>query len=151
MGPDRNGKPILFAYDGSEASKQSIRDAGRELGRDRDAIVVTVWDPLTAFPFVSTGLADADIVDEMGSGARRVAAEGAELARAAGFHGTPLTETGSPVWRVVLDVAHDQDAGLLVLGSHSRSRLPHVPLGSVSAAVVRHSERPVLIVHPRHG
>ena len=39
------------------------------------------------------------------------------------------------------------DAGLIVLGSHGRSRMTDVLIGSVAQAVAAHARRPVLIVH----
>jgi hypothetical protein len=45
------GGPVLFAYDGSEPSKASIREAAAHLSAGRDAIALTVWEPLMALPF----------------------------------------------------------------------------------------------------
>jgi nucleotide-binding universal stress UspA family protein len=46
-----------------------------------------------------------------------------------------------------VEAADEHDAGIIVMGSHGRTGARLVLLGSVAAAVARHTERPVLIVH----
>jgi nucleotide-binding universal stress UspA family protein len=52
------------------------------------------------------------------------------------------------VWRAVLDVADEQAASLIVLGSRGRSSVKSMVLGSVTYGAVHDSERPVLVVPP---
>jgi K+-sensing histidine kinase KdpD len=54
---------------------------------------------------------------------------------------------GSPIWEQIVQSAERLDAGLIVIGSHGRTGLGQVMLGSVAAAVAQHSKRSVLIVH----
>ena len=60
---------------------------------------------------------------------------------------TALVEIGTPVWQRIVEVAGERDASLIVLGSHRRSGLTGHLLGSVAAAVVKHSASSVLVVH----
>jgi nucleotide-binding universal stress UspA family protein len=144
---DANGDgAVLFAYDGSEQAKASIRAAAQQLNRGRHAIVLTVWQPLEAVPFGAP--ASVDLEESMETEAQRVANEGAALATSVGFEATPLAQGGSPVWRTVVESADDQDAGIVVMGSHGRTGIGLVLMGSVATAVARHAEVPVLIVHP---
>lgn len=59
---------------------------------------------------------------------------------------------GEPVW----DICHtaEQDhSDLIVMGSHGRTGLAHVFLGSVAERVIRHAPCPVLVIrlpHPVH-
>ncbi len=46
----------------------------------------------------------------------------------------------------ILHAAQDHDARLVVLGSHSRTDLPRIPLGSVASRLLHTATRPVLIV-----
>lgn len=55
------------------------------------------------------------------------------------------TDSGH-VARAILKAADDHDARLLVLGSSSRTDLPHLPFGSVSNRLLHLARRPVLIV-----
>jgi nucleotide-binding universal stress UspA family protein len=152
---DPDKRPVLIAYDGSDFAKAAIDDAARQLGSGREAIVLTVREPLEAIPFLGIGRAGVDeeavntIVAETERGAEAVAAEGANLATDSGFSARPLAATGTPVWRRVVEVAEEEDAGLIVIGSRGHSGLSYVLLGSVATAVSQHSERPVLITHAR--
>ncbi len=50
------------------------------------------------------------------------------------------------VWRTVLDVAKEIDAALIVVSTRGRPAVLSGLLGSVSGAVVHHSQRSVLVV-----
>ena len=144
---DTNGDgAVLFAYDGSEQAKASIRAAAQQLNRGRHAIILTVWQLNEAIPLGAP--ARVDLETSMETEAQRVANEGAALATSVGFEATPLAQGGSPVWRTIVESAGDHDAGIVVMGSHGRTGIGLVLMGSVAAAVARHAERPVLIVHP---
>jgi nucleotide-binding universal stress UspA family protein len=135
---------VVLAYDGSERAKASIREAARQLGSGRRAIALTVWQPMAAVPFAGTAIVPPPTTEEE---ATELAGEGATLARSAGFDARPLVERGDPVWRVIVDAADAQDAGIVVLGSHGRSGIGLVLLGSVATAVAQHTDLSVLIVH----
>jgi nucleotide-binding universal stress UspA family protein len=141
------GGPILFAYDGSEPAKAAIREAGRQLRSGRDAIVITVWQPLAAVPFAGPGPMPMDLEADIETEATRVADEGAHLAGAAGFAASAVARSGDPVWSDIVGAADEHDASLVVLGSHGRSAIARAFMGSVADAVARHTTRPVLIVH----
>jgi nucleotide-binding universal stress UspA family protein len=151
--PDPDTRPVLIAYDGSDFAKTAIGDAACQLAAGREAVVLTVREPLEAMSFLGFGSAgvNQDVVDEVTasneSGAEAVSAEGAELARDAGLDARPLVATGLPVWQLIVEAAEDLDAGLIVIGSHGRSGLSFVMLGSVATAVAQHSKRSVMIIH----
>ena len=58
-----------------------------------------------------------------------------------------VVREGFPVDRI-LEEARKEDADLLVLGTHARTGLPHLLLGSVAERVLRTSPKPVLTVAP---
>jgi nucleotide-binding universal stress UspA family protein len=143
--------PVLFAYDGSELAKLGIEQAGRLLGDGRDALVLTVWKPFDLGFVPSAALRlDAKQIADVRRAAEEVAAEGASVAREAGFHAHSQAVEGAPSWKAIVDLADDRDASLIVLGSHGRTGLAAVLIGSVAEAVAAHSRRSVLIVH-RHA
>lgn len=149
MNASASDRPVLFAYDGSSFAKSAIEVAGRELGSGRPAIVLTVWQPLEAIPF--GGVAAAGTNEEVDKGvaeqATGVAEEGAELAKAAGFDAEALIERGTPTWQLIVEAADEKDASVIVLGSHGRTGIKELMLGSVAGAVASHSKRAVLISH----
>lgn len=52
--------------------------------------------------------------------------------------------TGDPFWEIC-QTAEQEHADLIVMGSHGRTGLAHVLLGSVAERVVRHAVCPVLV------
>jgi nucleotide-binding universal stress UspA family protein len=147
MPDDAASRPVLFAYDGSDHAKAAIREAGEQLRTDRRAIVLTVWEPLGALPFATATGAPPGLEEGFAQEAQRVADEGAELARSAGFDATGVTERGDPIWQRIVDAADENDAGLIVMGSHGRTGVGLALVGSVAAATARHTDRPVMIAH----
>ena len=142
--------PVLFAYDGSELARLAIEEAGRQLEPGRDAVVLTVWRPfVVGFIPPPEVKFDAAASDEVRKAAEETAAQGASMAQAAGFRAQSLAVEEAPTWKGIARVADDRDASLIVLGSHGKSGLTGIFLGSVAAAVAAHSGRTVLIVHRR--
>jgi nucleotide-binding universal stress UspA family protein len=142
--------PVLFAYDGSDLAENAITEAGGQLRAGRDALVLTVWEPFNVGFLPVGGLAfDAAGADEVRTAAEKTAAHGASLAEAAGFRAASMAAEAAPTWKGIIDAADSRDASLIVLGSHGRSGLTGLVVGSVAAAVAAHSRRSVLIVHRR--
>ena len=146
---DESG-PVLFAYDGSELAGHAITEAGRQLQAGRDAVVLTVWEPFNVgFLPVDGAEFDAAGADEVKAAAEKTASQGMSLAEAAGLRAETMTAEGAPTWKGIIDAADSRDASLIVLGSHGRSGVTSLVVGSVAGAVAAHSRRSVLIVHHR--
>ena len=144
----QKGKTILFAYDGSEESKEAIRQAGHQLRKGRRAIVLTVWPRFAGVPYMGrAAIAGAGFPERHERDAQQLAREGAALAREEGFDAEPIAEEGDPIWERIVETAETHDADIIVMGSHGRTGLSLVLVGSVAGATARHTERPVLIAH----
>jgi nucleotide-binding universal stress UspA family protein len=63
--------------------------------------------------------------------------------------GEPIVRVGPP-WSVILEVADELDADLIVIGSHGYYGLDRI-LGTTAAHIVNHARRNVLVVHDRPG
>jgi nucleotide-binding universal stress UspA family protein len=146
----------LLAYDGSEDAAAAIRHAGRLLA-PRQAVVVYVWESLAGLLLHTdaAGLtgsmreAAADLDDEDRREAERIAAEGAELARQAGFDAESRPLQGRPkAWPALLTAADAVDAAVVVIGSRGQGAVTSALLGSVSSGLLHHANRPVLVVPP---
>jgi nucleotide-binding universal stress UspA family protein len=140
--------PVLFAYDGSELAALAIEQAGKQLAAGRDALVLCVWQPADV-GFVPTGKDhfDANQASDVKRAAEETAAHGASLAEKAGFRSRSMAVQAAPTWKGIVKTAEEQQASLIVLGSHRRSGIVGHLLGSVAAAVVTHSASSVLVVH----
>lgn len=68
--------------------------------------------------------------------------------RRLGIQVHPILREGHP-FREILNVAGEISADLIVLGTHGRTGLPHVLLGSVAERVVRKASCPVFTVRPK--
>jgi nucleotide-binding universal stress UspA family protein len=151
---DPSATPILVAYDGSEHARAAVTQTGR-LFPGRSAAVVSAWRSVKEVVHASLIALPASVAQEaqikMDAAARdaaqALADEGAELARAAGLdaHGEAIEATGA-LWPAIVRAADDHDAAVVVLGSRGRSAIRSAMLGSVSAGVVHHSRRPVMVV-----
>lgn len=146
----------LIAYDGSDDAAAAIRRAGHLLV-PRPAIVAHVWDSLAALLLHTdvrglTGSmrdAAAELDEEDRLNAERVAAEGADLAREAGFDAEAHALQGKPkAWPELLAKADAIDAAVVVIGSRGQGAVRSALLGSVSSGLLHHTRRPVLVVPP---
>jgi len=145
---------ILICFDGSEDSRAAIQHAGGLLD-GQPATVLTVWEPFaevlarTAYGMVPFA-PDLDI-EEIDAATRRQAEElaqtGAELARANGFDADARTcSQRDTVALSILREAESVGASAIVMGSRGRTGVPSLLLGSVSHAVIQHSDRTVIVV-----
>jgi nucleotide-binding universal stress UspA family protein len=57
----------------------------------------------------------------------------------------PLVESHA-AWRGILEAADSGGADLIVMGSHGRSGIEKLVLGSVAQRVLSHAHQPVLVV-----
>ncbi len=143
---------VLIAYDGSDHAKEAIAQAGTQLRGGRQAVVLTIWNPVEAMPFAGVGTMTMvpDVDEEMQGQAEKTAREGSELAKQAGFEASARVErTADASWARIVEVAEELEAGVVVMGSHGRTGLGRVLLGSVATAVAHHVKRPVFISSKR--
>lgn len=149
-----NQGPVLLAYDASAHAKAAIERAGAVL-QHGPAVVATAWtsfeDAAPAALLAMPGdmvRESAQALDEAGrETAEELAAEGAELARAAGFDAEPrAVRSKGPFFAALVHLADELDARAIVAGSRGRSSLAAAVLGSVSTGLLHHTSRPVLIV-----
>jgi nucleotide-binding universal stress UspA family protein len=154
---------IVLLYDGSDdartAADQTIR-----LFRPKQATVLTVSESYEEM-LVHSGFgggsgfglgyehreATLRYESEVIETARRAADEGARRLRAGGMDAVALVEErDGTVGKTALAVAARADAEVLIVGRRGRGAVKSALLGSVSAEITEHADRPVLVV-PRHG
>jgi nucleotide-binding universal stress UspA family protein len=148
--------PALVAYDGSPAAREAIAVAGRLLP-GRPALVVHAWESplrhglsgraISGAPLPEIREVSGDIETWLRESAEATVEEGIGLAQEAGLEASgEAVESGSAAWRVLMATAETRDAAVVVAGSQGHGRVASVLLGSVSAGLVHHAERPVLVV-----
>lgn len=137
---------ILLATDGSnfsEAAAQNIVEQFRS--QNTEVRVLTVLEPLTteAPPQMSSGYYPE--LEDQKREAKTLVERIAKMLADAGFVASTLVSSGD-ARTIILDEAADWKADLIVVGSHGRTGLRRLLLGSVSEAIARHAACSVEIV-----
>ena len=141
-------KHILVPIDGSPTSQLAVDKAislAKAFGSKVTAIFVI--DP---YPFTGVGTDFAYGQEEYLSAASAEANAAIKSAKAV-FKAaevevdTAVVESNN-TWRGIVQKAEASQADLIVIGSHGRSGLEKLVLGSVTQAVLSHTELPVLVV-----
>jgi nucleotide-binding universal stress UspA family protein len=136
---------VLIALDESPISRRAAREAGRLFG-DAEYLVVNVtrhavpWVAAggfgTVYPIPLTELRPSRLDED----------EVLALAEHAGIHASEvLPEYGDPA-AAICDAAEESDVDVVVVGSHDKGVLRRLLDPSVAQAVVRGTDRPVLVV-----
>src|SRR5262245_41348358 len=139
-------KRIVYATDFSPASEPAWNEA-RRLARLFGAGIVVVHATAPPILFPTEGYFPPQLYDELVQSARRVAQEGFDRLLASvtgsGLKVDFRLEDGLPAARI-LDVVNKEAADLLVVGTHGRTGLERVMVGSVADRLLRQAPCPVL-------
>ena len=137
---------VLLATDGSPSSERAIQEAVRVLPLAGARVtILTVDDIALEWPGPAAAIGAASMLV-----ARDAAQIRADLDRAAAL----VAPTGAEVATViregdaatrVLETARERGVDLIVVGTHGRSAISRLLLGSVSTAVLHGFEGPVLV------
>jgi nucleotide-binding universal stress UspA family protein len=110
-------------------------------------------DPFTGGPFAEMyAPLPVDLRDKLRADIERRLAEWLPPADRTRFRGTTEIAYGPPA-KAIVEYARTLNPDLIVMGTHGRSGVPHLLLGSVAERVVREAPCPVLTVreHPPRG
>ena len=113
--------PILICYDGSDDSARGIKTAATLLG-PRRAVVLDIAPPITPAESLGTmsSVVPGNAFEELNTAeADRVAGQGAEVARSAGFDAEARSELAAPTWDGIVAVADELDTPVIVIGSRA--------------------------------
>jgi len=142
-------QPIVFATDFSPASKGAL-DKAIELARKEggELIVAHVYEPPATLSHsgVADDLIEADLEDTIRRDAEKQMAPVLDTVRAGGVrvHGEILA--GNTAKRLG-ELAARTGAAMLVIGTHGRTGIKKLVMGSVASQLVATSPCPVLTVH----
>jgi nucleotide-binding universal stress UspA family protein len=141
-------KHILVPVDGSSTAQLAVEKAiGLAKAFGGRVTAIFVIDP---YPFTGVGTDFAYGQAEYLSAATAEANAAIAAAKTA-FEGAGVSVETSVIeahtaWRGVVQAAESVQADLIVMGSHGRSGLEKLVLGSVTQAVLSHTRLPVLVV-----
>jgi nucleotide-binding universal stress UspA family protein len=132
---------ILVPTDGSVGARVALEHA-TDLADTYDAAIHSLY---VVNPAQGGELGGDGLLQALRSEGEKVTEDARTTVEEHGLAAESAVETGS-VHRVVLDYAAEQDADLIVMGTHGRTGLDRYLLGSVTEKVVRLSDLPVLTV-----
>ena len=137
---------ILVATDFSSFSEQALEFAlvlaEKFLAK---LYVVHLWElPMTGSLLPPEPYPESVLTEEQKAGEEHLTKVTNEL-RASAFDAEPVFVFGKP-YLAIVKAAADLDVDLIVLGSHGRSGISHLLLGSVAEKVVRLAPCPVFTV-----
>lgn len=140
------GKRILVPVDGSEQAHRAFEFVAEEFG-DAEVVLLHVINPAEAG---YSAQASIPSFSEEWYESERIAAEELFEEIDALADGTDLStereiEVGKPI-RAIVEFADENGVDQIVMGSHGRSGVTRILLGSVAEAVVRRSPVPVTVV-----
>jgi nucleotide-binding universal stress UspA family protein len=139
-------KTILFPTDFSDVSQRAVKYIKQLKGAGaQEVIVLHVIDEkellaLSRIPdqyLQITAEMEKEIEKKMTSIVADMTAEG--------FHVKPKVKTGKP-FKEIMTTAAEEKASLIIMGSHGRSNIEEMLMGSVSENVIRHAKVPLLII-----
>ena len=137
---------VLVPFEGSELSERALERVVTK-HPDDEVHVLYVVDPVHGvYESEAHGLASAEQWYERAEAtAESTLAAATELAAEHGVEVTTAFEVGNP-HRVVLEYVEDHDVDHVVMGSHGRSGVSRLVLGSTAERVMRQSPVPVTVV-----
>lgn len=144
-------KKILCPVDFSEGSRLSVETAAR-VAKEADAeLVLTNVLGLPVYYMVEPIAYPASFINDLSAAAEAGLRRWQEEAvRQGATRVTMALLRGDPAHEVV-DLAKRDAFDLIVIGTHGRTGLKHVLLGSVAEKVVRLAPCPVLVVRRKEG
>jgi universal stress protein A len=143
-------KKILVATDFSPQAAVAADAAVDLASRFESSLVLVYVVPFSTYVDFAEGLGrtagwDADVQATVKANAKdRLEREAARLSKK-GVQTSTLMVDGPPQLEIA-ELARKEGVDLVIVGSHGRTGLKHIVIGSVAEGVVRHCHCPVLVI-----
>lgn len=138
---------ILYPTDFSDVSKKALdyikqlKDAGA-----KEVIVLHVIDERKIEAIVLYGTRESSVViDRIEEQARKEVSAIEKELKESGFEVKARIETGIPL-REILRIEEEERVSVMIIGSHGKTNIKEMLLGSVSEKVIRRAKNPVLVI-----
>ncbi len=155
MDENQNMNTLLVAVDFTPFSEEALCFAGKLAEKFESQLLVlhVIHDPAEAPGFYAQKGKKKELLSTMEEVAEEMMEEFINKIRLdhpdqeSIQKATPLLVTGTPVTRIV-EMAEKKKAGMIIVGSHGRTGLSHLLIGSKAERVVQLSNVPVTVVKP---
>jgi nucleotide-binding universal stress UspA family protein len=140
-------KRILYPTDFSDVSKKALgyikqlKESGSEMVVVLHVIDQRGMEALEQYAVANTLELERSIIDDAKKELKTIEDD----LKRSGFKVKTKIKTGVPL-REILRTEEEEDVSVLVIGSHGKSNLEEIFLGSVSEKVARKCKSPVLII-----
>jgi universal stress protein A len=142
-------KKILVSVDFSPSSRQAM-DLATQLAVESKAelVLVHVWQP-PMYSFGPEAPFPGAVLNELIGDAEKLLDAWTAEAKQRGVRATAMFLTGVAWDQIVDTLRNDATYDLAVIGTHGRTGLKHMVLGSVAEKVVRHAPCAVMVARQR--
>ncbi len=139
---------ILVALDGSDASQKALELARELAGKCESSLVLVNIVDLSKLVALAGYEAPypAEAIAIMRADGKTALDAAVAACAAKGTFATPIVGEGDACDEI-LRIAQEQKVDLICLGTHGRSGISRLVLGSVAEGVLRRAHVPVLIAH----
>jgi nucleotide-binding universal stress UspA family protein len=140
---------VLVPIDGSEPAWSALDHAIEHDGSDRLTVLHVVDPSAGSYAGAEGGYYDPVAFDQARKRGESLCEEARDRIEAAGVSDSTDVETVVEVGgasRVILEYAEDHDVDHVVIGSHGRTGVTRILIGSVAETVTRRAPCPVTIV-----
>ena len=137
-------RKILVAVDGSDSGKNAFRQACRVARDDKSWITVLTAIPLFEDQFDVLSMKEK-VSRTLREEGEKILAEMKKIAEEEDAFIKPMLKEGSP-FEMILDTAEESNYDLIVMGRRGHSNIERALVGSVTASVIAHSSRDVLVI-----
>jgi nucleotide-binding universal stress UspA family protein len=147
---DAHMQTVVVGTDGSANAEAAVREAARIAKGDGATLhLVTAYPDIPTYGETISSSAKRDRID-LREVAEGVLARAAEQLERDGLQVMTDAREGDAA-DVILDVAREQDADLIVIGARGLTGLRRFLLGSVSSKLAHHAECSLMIVREKTG
>jgi len=134
-------KNIVLAYDGSKFSNKALQEAiSLAKSSGGNLLILSNVDITDEFESEAPGL-----TDKMTGKLLKLAQKALEKAVAAGVKAKVEVHVGD-AYEMIVEISKKKKADIIVMGSHGRTGLTRLLMGSVTSRVIGHAPCSVLVV-----
>ena len=139
-------KKILLAVDDSPMAEK-VAEKALELARQLNAELAVASVADSKFLMTEGGITPAEVIESIKNDLKKV--HDLLINKIfKDFKVWTFVEEGHP-HEAILKIGKEWNADMLIVGTHGRTGLAHLLLGSVAEQVIRHSDKPVLVIPAR--
>jgi len=139
-------KNILVPYDGTSFSNRAFQKALDIAKKDNSKITIFTVIEGEYSAIMGYSKINPQVIKKQQSAAKKYIYKLESSAKNSGVSITVKIKQGTKIVKEILDFAKSKKFNLIVMGSHGRTGINKLILGSVSNALVQHSKIPIMII-----